>query len=202
MLDTLMPIAESVAKRYACKVPKSVSFDELRAAGMFGIAQLLKQTISHFSEAELENYAASVIARHVAAYLRELDPLSVWFRNQVKECKIKPIVVKTNVKAGLERPCDSRTRYQPAACTWDDYKDERQRLSMRDRVILALYCVEKMTVKEIAESLGHAPVTIHQRIAKCKTLLHGDAAITPKKWRQPNAAGINNRSGSGPEQVQ
>lgn len=190
--DQLIRMAVPMVKEISQKVKRKITqldMDSIEAAGLLGAFNAAKR-FNPLKETDFLIFARKHIHGAIVDWLRDLDPLTRTHRAKINKGKMPSISFKP-----LEKQCKSAkltkpSKYSRFACeqaedpfcflvekpktqiTWDDYTEQRKVLTPHDRVVLALYCVEGYTLKQIGEVFGRSLFSVWRQIHDIKKTLH------------------------------
>lgn len=157
----LRPLAREIAGGFSVRLPRSVSFDELEAAALYGLAQALRGYRPE-APASLRTYASHRMRGAVYDWLRE--------RDQLKRCQRDAglDVIETRISEAVpDRRAAVRRRRE-------DLRDEvdflLSLLPPRLAYALRLRYLEGLTLDQVAERLGVSASRVWQLFHRARGL--------------------------------
>lgn len=195
MLERYMSLVPQVVAPIARRVPANVQRDDLLAAGLFGLVDSLRKNGSN-PGVTFESYARMRIRGAVLDELRAQDWLSRRARDAINERADDPDAEREGVMlVGFDELSDAEEREHLVSYRLDpeavyEAKETMRhlaaaldKLSERERTVVAMYYYESATFKKIAEKIEVSETRafqIHARaIDRLKNVLLGKRSSRP-----------------------
>jgi RNA polymerase sigma factor for flagellar operon FliA len=167
-----LPLVRSVAARFRARLPPNVEYDDLLAAGTYGLIDALRKNPELEGQA-FEWYARVRIQGAIIDDLRTQDWLSRRARKQATaqakdgSAPLRGIVAMEDLSEAARQ--GMRDESLPSPLEAAERRDERKQLSMaleglaaRDRLIMDLHYSQGMQFKDIAARLGVSESRVSQ----------------------------------------
>jgi RNA polymerase sigma factor (sigma-70 family) len=160
-----MPLVWRAARAHKRRAPHHIDIDDIVSSGTIGLIKAASKYDE--SQGQFENFAAAKIRGEILEAHRSLDHLSRNHRKAVKKQKAKEVVQinMPNWDAATEK------NYDKQPLTWDDLREQRRSLTFAERIFLALYCIEKFTIREIGQVFGVQQATAYEKFTAIKRKL-------------------------------
>lgn len=142
------------------------------------------------SQADAEDLTQQVflIACQKGGQLRQSESVRSWLFTILRNCFLKSRAKQTPTPAATLELCLENIpepEHPPCWIDPDDLQQALNRLSVQDRVILAMFYFENLSYRQIAQQLAIPIGTVMSRLARAKARLR--AQLFPQ-WAQPTRA--------------